>query len=319
MMVTNSGTGELFLPAVYLLVFYAVFSDTDYISIDAFRRRRYEKIDDLDERLQSRISGEHSMSILKWLLVTLGIIYFLNGAAKIQVSGFRWLNPDSLQRYLLNSRSGGSGVVFEPLNQLFVQYDLIAFIGTVSNFVLEIGFLIAIVAGITITPFVIGLVGFHTLIALTMSPFFFDNYILLLLLLPWDNLHSGTARDNQLDIVYDNRCHFCIRSLLIIKSFDTAEIYQFIRNSDVPPERERDDLDYNSAMYVFDNDDVFRGYYGFQRILRTYWISSPLATLMGLPLIRNIGVFAYERIAANRSRIFVCSVEEKGPKSEDST
>jgi predicted DCC family thiol-disulfide oxidoreductase YuxK len=286
-------------------MFFAVFSDTDRISIDEFRRNRKKNISELNNMLTS--NKKHSMIVLKLILLVVGIFYFATGFAKLEPS-LSWFTGDNLARGLRRAQlqTGQESLI----GDILIQHDILSTLGAISTMFLELGFLIAILTNIM--PLIIFIIGFfilHTLIALTITPNFFDQYIILMLFLPFDRIYSRVAFDQSLDVIYDENCHFCIRSLLIIKHLDINNTISYYAQSDIPESYSKEDLDYETAMYVYDGNNWHRGYYGFRRILRNFRIFAPIYYLMRFTIAEKIGEHVYRYIADNRSKHFACDVE----------
>ena len=131
------------------------------------------------------------------------------------------------------------------------------------------------------------------------------------LFVPWDRLYERVVSDRPLDLVFDERCLFCARSLLPLQLLDVNEAVTFYTQRDAPARyRERADVDFEGAMYVFDEDGVaYASYDAFRELLRQYRVCFPLVSLMGLGPVARVGRRVYASVAATRSRHFECAVE----------
>lgn len=302
-MVTNSGTSTTFLPPVYLLVLFAVFRRTDHLSIDKFRGQRSARLQELVRRLKSSSDRVYSMSVLKWILLTTGSFYFLTGFHKI-LYGFKWVDGANLRRYLQIAIVDRGKPL--PLARFIIEQPLLAEISAWSSVGLEVGFVFAILAGVSITPLVVGLIGFHAIVSLAMTPNFFDQYILFSLFLPWDKINKKLSSTDKIEVVFDEKCHFCTRSLLLIDILDLNDVLSFYSQSDLPEQLAATELEFDEAMYAFVDGTPHRGYQAFAVIFRSFGFTRPVAWFMCLPGIDAIGERLYGYVASNRGRYFRC-------------
>lgn len=197
-----------------------------------------------------------------------------------------------------------------PLGDFVISHPSLAFLAAFGTVVFETGFVFVVLAGWPIWVFAIGLIGMHTGIAVAMTPFFWNHYVLFALFLPYDRLFSRLESDRPIDIVYDERCYFCARSLTVFNRLDMNDTVRFYSQSTVPDQyTERADVDFKEAMVAFVDGESHRGYDAFVALLAHYRITLPIVLLMRLPGIRHAGERVYAYVAANRQRYFVCSVE----------
>jgi hypothetical protein len=138
-------------------------------------------------------------SALKWFSLALAIIYFHTGYGKVVTAGIEWVYPSSLMKLIQ-----AEVVMFlgEPsaFAQMLFDYPLFTLASTVMTLVFELGFVVVLLLGWRITPVVLGLWGLHLMILLTMEIFFFDQYILFLLLVNWDALPPLRVLKRQLSL-----------------------------------------------------------------------------------------------------------------------
>ena len=168
--VTNSGA--TFLPTIYLLILWGLYRDTDPYQIG---------------KSKSELEAdEFDFSILKWFLLIVGASYFFTGYVKVTSAFSAWLNWRNLA-LLIHREALMHLEVLPSLGAWLLNYPTLLWVSSIGTLFLELGFLIVILLRkIPLWPFLIGLFGFHAIIALAMNIFFFDQYILLALFLPWD-------------------------------------------------------------------------------------------------------------------------------------
>ena len=297
---------SLYLPSMILLL-YALYAEQDALSLDGVRRTAGASLDELNDRLQSDAPTQRRVTVLKWTLVLVAFLYFVGGIDKmIQGPITDWLTAGNMQRYTLYENVEHRQA--RPLGQFIRSNDAFSLLSAVATIVLETGFLVAIVVGLPLAPFVFGLMGMHTIIALAMNPLFVEQYVYLLLFLPWDRLYARTATGRSLTVVYDPRCRFCARSLSVFESLDVADTVAFRPPTDAPAEyRDLDGVDFDESMYAFADSEGYEGYYAFRELLRQYRVFAPFVWLMGRSAVESFGVRVYRYVADNRSRHFACA------------
>jgi predicted DCC family thiol-disulfide oxidoreductase YuxK len=305
----SSGHSTALFLGVYGLVFFALYRDADAISVDRFRETRSWSLSSLNDFLKDGTADRYRMQPLALVLVTVGIVYFGSGWDKVVNTPLTtWLTPDYLARHLL-----ALDVMYrtpKPVADLLLQSPLLIQAAAVGTLLLELGFVVVILARLPITPFVVGLVGMHSVIALAMGPFFFGQYVLFALFVPWDTLLARATSDDRLALIYDEHCKFCARTLHLFALLDVTDSITFYSQSDVPDRyRERDDVDLETAMYAATEDGLKRGYHAFRVLLGHFGVFAPLVWFMNRAPVAALGERVYQYVARNRSRYFVCSVE----------
>jgi hypothetical protein len=182
-MIHNSGTIQMFLFDIYLLVLFGIYRHLDGISVDAFRRSKQESLSEINKFLRSGGRDSIRLSFFKWLLLTFALTYFFNGYAKIIYGPvWEWMTADSMARILqFEQIVTGRGL---PLGDFVISHPFLAFLAAFGTVVLETGFVFVVLAGWPIWVFVIGLIGMHTGIAVAMTPFFWNHYVLFALFSP---------------------------------------------------------------------------------------------------------------------------------------
>lgn len=296
--IANSGTAETFIPISFVLMVFAVYRSDVVMSVDHFRRQASESHDRLTDRLESGEGETYSLTPLKWILVVTGVFYFLTGYAKVtDGSVFEWATGASMNRFMQRAVLRGYD---SPFVDLFVSLPLVPDVSAVVSIVLEVGFLPVILAGFGISLFVVGLFVFHTAIALALTPFFFDQYFVLLLFFSWDSLHRRLSSSTAVDVVYDDGCNFCTRTLLQVDHFDLRDQVAYHPASDVPERFDSENHDVQNAMYAHVDGEAYRGYHAFRTTFGQLGFLRPVAFLMGLPVVRLVGERVYAYVAEHR-------------------
>ncbi|MFP8955178.1 DCC1-like thiol-disulfide oxidoreductase family protein [Natrialbaceae archaeon A-CW3] len=308
-----AGTVESLFVCAYIILMFALFHDTDddVLSVDAIRQTGEQSLSELNAFLKSDPERTYRMTVLKWSLLAVGIIYvgsawgkFLNGPIDI------WLSGTELQRDILFSQEVTG--IERPLAEPILANDFLSWAGFVGTALIQVSLLIAVVLGLPITLSALGLIGFHLGVIAMLGLYFIDMILVLSLFAAWDVVYRRLAAsdDESVQVVYDERCYFCARSLYPFKHLDVNDSVQFYSQSDVPRELiDRDDVDLESELYLFRDGEAYGGYEAFRQLFAQFWVFLPLTLLMALPPVRVVGDRVYAYIARNRSRHFVCSID----------
>ncbi|GAB7018807.1 thiol-disulfide oxidoreductase DCC family protein [Halostagnicola bangensis] len=304
-----SGTVESMFVCAYFILLFAFFHDDDALSADAVIRTKEKSIDQLNWFLKEGSNQSYRMRPFKWGLVILGLMYLGAAWGKLLNGGFDiYLSGTDLQRDIVYNQVATG--MYRPIGDFVVQHEILAWLGFVGTAFVQSLFIVAIVLGVTVTPFILGLIGFHVGVILTLGIYFVDMIVVLSLYAAWDVGYRKIAADqtNAVQLVYDERCYFCARALYLFKHLDINDSVQFYTQSDAPSELvARDDVDLEKEMYLFRDGEAYGGYDAFRHLFKQFRIFFPITLLMVLPPVRMVGERIYEYIADNRDRHFVCS------------
>ena len=293
---------KTFLLPAYFLIFYGIYRTQDLLTVDHFCSMGSVPQGHLNQRLQSAESAPAAtLSALKWLLLCMAAIYFFTGFGKFKVAGwdFDWAAAENIRLSLLHNAIN-RGISLPPLGGLLLEHPWILGLMGAGTLLLELGFVVVVLCGGPITPFILGLAGMHFGILLTMHVnYLTDMMFIYAAFLAWDSLAGRLQRGRNLTIVYDDNCTFCMRVLLLVKDCDIAGGLRFLGSSDPGVPRGHD---YTSAMIVFDqNGHAFRGYDGFVAVFSYLGLTRPLAQIMVVPPVAYAGRGLYRLLARNRS------------------
>lgn len=310
MAMNHSGETQQMAIGSLLVLLFGLYAEQDKISIDALRETRHASMTELNDTLKGSVKATYPMQPFKWAILLVAILYA--GAPwfrAVQTGLGAWMAPESLARwttyFLTILRS-------DPfLGVMLVESPLLLQLGTWGTILVEMSLLLFVPLGLSVTPIIFLLLGLHFMIFATMQIFFFDMFFFLLLFVAFDRGYARVVTDRKIDLVYDERCFFCARSLYLFKFIDINETVTFYTQSTAPAQyRNRDGVDFEDRMYVFIDDSRYGGYWAFRELLRQFWFPVPLAWIMNFSPVAAIGERVYQYVANNRSRYFVCSVEE---------
>lgn len=283
------GTEAIFI-ATYFVVLFGLYSEYDVLTLDRGRRRESPLA--LRNTLATAGAARYALPQLRWSIVVVAVLYFFSGMEKV-VRGpvWEWARPETMARFLTHRRE-----IYHtdpPLADLMLESELLLFGAEAGTIVLEVGMLVAIVAGIAVTPVMVGLFAMHAGIALTLNPFFLDSMIFLCLFLGWDRLLALGASEQRVDVVYDDTNSGLMQLLVVVSHLDVSDSLEFHPSSD-PSWSVRGDL------RVTIDGESYRGYEGVRCLLSACSrLTAPVATALGLPGVRSIGQAWYRRITAH--------------------
>lgn len=308
----HSGKAQSITIAALLVILFGLYAGRDQLSIDGFRRTRQQSLSELNATLQGSIQSSYRMEPLKWALVMIGIIYFGAGVAKITTGPLlAWIQPENLARWTLYHYHFYQRELLA--GSLLIESDILLTLSSASTVLAEVGLLFAVLAGVSVTLPIVLLLGMHTTVMFVMGILFFDSFFFLALFAAYDRGYARLVPDRDIDLVYDEHCYFCARSLYMFKYLDINETVSFYSQSSAPAQyQSRDEVEFDDEMYVFVDKRAYGGYAAFRELLRQFWFTTPIVWLMGFSLIERIGNRVYKYIAKNRNRYFVCSVERSG-------
>ena len=280
----------------YFLIFYGLFCAVDRISLDALLEERRRSASDVGATLMKE---DHSRTVtleaLKWFLVALAGIYFLTGFGKWRSSGWgmAWASAENIRLSLLHNTVWRT-IPLSPLAEFLCDHPLLLALAGHGTMLLELGFLVTVLAGLPITPFVVGLISMHLIILFAMDvDYFRDMAILHFTFFAWDSLAARLQRSKRLTVVFDDRSAACMNLLSLFKQADVAGHLHFVASSDAATPRPSQHV---AGIRVI--DDAGResiGYDGVVSLLSYQGLTRPLAWLMALPPVRTAFVISGQR------------------------
>lgn len=296
---TSGETTSLFI-GTYLLLLFAMFADTDVLSVDGLRKTESESTASLRARLVSNTES-YRMPALKWGLVVLALIYFGSGFDKIFHEGLlagpslAFIAPENLTRIIVVRTHHNQWPI--DIGRLLIEYPLLVSGLATLTLGLELGLLVAVLAGVTVTPIVLGILGFQTSVLIVLGIFFVDAYPLFLAFAAWDWGFEWISRDREIDLLFDCQRRFCMRGLLPFAFIDVAGKVSFHAQQDAPEVyRTRDDVDFDSPIHVFADGVAYEGYTAVRELLRQFRVFDPLVWLMEIPVVESFGRRGYRYV-----------------------
>lgn len=112
------------------------------------------------------------------------------------------------------------------------------------------------------------------------------------------------SKGKTLNIIYDGKCGFCIRSLKVVSALDVRGVLRFHDFQQVSTFQEFPILlgaDVEGAMYaVAEGERPQRGFFAFRHVLWTSPLMWPLILLFYFPGVSFPGTRVYSWVARNR-------------------
>lgn len=292
---------QMFFAAGLLLMFYALYSDRDELSVDGLRRTSHTGLNGLNAHLKRPVgSRRYRASPLRVFLLALGLLYFGSGLGKLVVGGPGWMTATNLGRNVFRPIQYG----YAPgLRDVILQFELLLLALAVGTIVLELGFLVSILTNRLFDAFILSLLAFHIGIALTMGPIFVYTIVFLLLFLDWRRIASAITPSDDLIVAYDEHCFACARSLYFFKYLDVTDTVEFYSQSNVAPGSERiEGVDFDRSIHLINGGDVYEGYNALRELCRRLGVLYPIYVLLWIPPVPSLGRRVYRRLTADRSR-----------------
>lgn len=292
--------------AAYFLLFFALYAETDHLSVDTLLARTPLDRPTAARRLTGSPGAGYDMRILQLTLFTVAVLYFGSAWAKVVLGGdglaWAWLGSANLGRWTVSSL-----LYWEPptaLGGLMLRYPVLLSGAAVGTVVLEAALLVAVLLGVGVTPVVVGLVGMHTVITLALGPFFLDQYVFLALFVPWDDLYRRVAPTTAAVVAVDtDRLHPA--RLLPLALLDPDGGVAF-RTAD----------DDRAALRVTTDDGTYTGGDAAQVLLGRYPVARPLAWLLDRPLGRRVLRRAWRALGDTRREPARSGTRRRRPGSD---
>lgn len=266
----------------FFLIFYGMFRDSDTLSWDGWLAARKRSRPELSGELRTALTPV-TLDALKWFLVTLAGIYFFAGFGKWRESGwgFSWASGENIRLSLLTCATQLTLPV-APIGEFLCRHPTALSLAGYGTMLLELGFLLAVLAGLPITPFIAGLAGMHWVILQAMNiNYFADMGFLYLAFVAWDDLAARLQRSRRLLVVYDENDPRWMSILLLFRRSDVTGGLRFVASCDeTAPQPSGNGI----GMRVI--DEMGReacGYDGVVALLAYQGLTRPLAWLLSIP------------------------------------
>lgn len=291
----GSGETEALFIGVYVLILFGLFPESNVLSVDFLRRTKHESLATLRRRLGPD-GTSHRMPALKWSLVVIALIYFGAGFEKVFHDGITnpslgFATAENLARIVTTYRPDG------PLN-FVAEYPLLMRAGGIGTLVLELGFLVAVLAKLSITPMILGVLAFTASNRLLLGIHFVDVYFLLLLFAAWDVGYKRLIRDREIAVVFDEQCRGCMRALVPFALLDVSDTIDFHPRTEAPDRyAQRTDADVSGGVCVFRDGDRYEGYDAVRELFDQYRCFVPIVWVMRLPFVEDVGTRVHRYLA----------------------
>ena len=283
--VSGSWSTHMYFAAGLLLLFFALYDEQNWLSIDGLRLAQTKDSKALTRHLQTPLTPRYRATPLTLFLVCLGFLYFGSGLAKMTVGGPGWISATNLGRHMYRPVVPG----YTPeLRDLVLQFDLLLLVMAAMTIVVEIGLLVSIVIDRFFSTFIVLLIGFHVGIALLMGPVFLYTVVFLALFVNWERIIAQLQPDKSIDVVYArDSVHESI--LYFVKYIDVTETLWFYPQQNAPESlTDRNEVE-EATIVVIREDVTHPGYEAYVQLLRHIRVLTPLSILLRVPPVATIG------------------------------
>ncbi|WP_394740120.1 thiol-disulfide oxidoreductase DCC family protein [Natronococcus roseus] len=297
-----AGTVESLFICGYLLLLFALFAEDDPLSVDGFRRTGERSLAELNTVLTDGTDRAYRMRALKWGLLAVAIIYVgsawgkaLNGPLEI------WLSGAELQRDILFY--GELTGIDRALGAPIVEHEWLAWVGFVGTALIQVSLFAAVVFGVSVTLPILGILGFHISVILTLGLYFIDMLLVLSLFAAWDGAYRRlvAAADEPVRVGYDDHWSGCVRTLAVLAHLDVTDSVEFVPQSDAPSAL----TDREKGLVLVRDGTGYHGYEAGRQLLSQFRLCAPLAVAMATPPVRALGTRLYAAAAPARTRSLV--------------
>ncbi len=301
---------KTFLLTIYFLIGLGLYRHQDVLTLDRWKTGRTIRGGDLHAALHAPQPPACPMHALRFFLVVFGLIYFFTGWAKFLGGhgSLQWAAAENI-RLVIHKNALYHIHQWPAAAAALLPHDLPFAVAGGLTLLLELGFILAILLRRPITPFVAGLFVMHSGILATMHlNYLTDMAVFYAVFLPWDTWSRRLGRGGPLEVIYDDGCSFCMRTLLLFKRLDSSGRLRFSAASKIAPGYHglsADDL--TAALHVVDGrGHIHVGYAAFVALVDQIGLARPLACLMKWSPVARVGHRVYAWVARNRGNISAC-------------
>ena len=223
--VDNQGK-RLLIPAIVILVL-GIWRQADQLSLDLLRsfhgadRQRKE-----DLLAQSPV---RRLEALRIALLAASGTYFLTALGRIlHGSYWAWTDPANLRRTIHVEALKNLGLTETWLGAAVIDSPNFV-VGVLSHgtMVLELGFLATVLAGLPVWPVVLGLLGLHAGIFLSMHLLFVESACLLLPFVDWARVIALFQKPDPAVIRYRSSMNVGSTLLMVFRQLDVRNAFDF--------------------------------------------------------------------------------------------
>ena len=238
------------------------------------------------------------------LFLLVGAFYSLAGLNKIIDVGFgfpfsldleKWNEYATEKSMFLTSRN------YKPLitsSTLFMNKIFSDFSGLI-NIITELGFISILWLPRYRFIIITSMIFMHITVFNTHAINFLGSSFILLLCFDWNILIR------ELNLIYDDNCGFCKKSLKKVKKFDLFNRINLIPSyatEKYPNEMKKTRLDLEMGA-VDENNEIFYGADAFEQVFSRVPLFWPIAILMKIPGVIYLARLCYKTIAKNRNKL----------------
>lgn len=253
---------------------------------------------------------------LRFIWLSMGVIYFSAGFWKVWTSGYKWAFSDNPKIMMYNKWLELGG--WRPILNID-QHPMLYQLSAAATIVFELSFIVIIFFPAIRFLAPLGGLAFHNMTNLFMRIPFWQLQVCYVAFPDWDRWFRSLGKrlfNAEMFVVYDGNCKLCRRTIASLQTIDILHRVTYV-NGLVRDELERRDLLWLNSeallhdMFAVVGKSEWRGFEAYRVLTRrfpTLWPMLPFLYVWPIPLIARR---VYRRVADSRA----CSiVESKAPE-----
>lgn len=243
---------------------------------------------------------------LRFIWLTMGLIYFSAGFWKAWTGGYRWAFSDNPRNMFYNKwMEFGSWTPFFRIDRYPLLYQLSA----AATIAFELSFIVMIFFPAIRFLAVLGGLTFHNMTRLFMRIPFWELQVCYVSFVDWHRFFRFLGRRlcrGEMYLIYDGNCRICRRAVASLRSIDVFERVTWLNAFNRKELNEHglgnlpsDDL--VSDIHLVAGSKVWRGFEAYRKVafrLPALW---PFIPFLYLPPLPRIGRALYRHVADSRA------------------
>lgn len=237
MLVNLSGETEQMALAALFIFFIGMYSEEDVLTLGTLAALRgvpagilFNGGDHDTQTLTDTFNkSEYRATSLKYILIVLAITYAGAVYMRTQTDGLSaWTDPENFTRFFTYHHDLIGQQFF--VGELLMKSDTALTVVAWGTNIIELGLLVALLLGASITPVIILLIVLHTGIALAMGIVFFDLIIFLMCFAAYDQFNTRIPTDDPIEITVNSNATTYTPYIGLFKLLDANERISWKQN-----------------------------------------------------------------------------------------
>jgi len=291
---------------VWFAAILAMSRCSDVLSVDAifsaWRRA------DRGETAPPTVSVVYALP-LRFVWLTLGVIYFFPGVWKYWSGGPAWIFSDNL-KFVMYQKWFELGT-WQPLIRID-QSPLVMQMSALGTILFEVSFIFLLFSPRLRSLAAIGGIVFHTVIYFTMRIWFWTLQLTYASFVNWSALCERLGQwfyHQDMFFIYDGNCQMCRRTIASIRTFDLLNRVTYVNALDTPALEAHGLNNVQSDALLRDihavvGERVQSGFAAYRALAARIPLLWPVLPLLYLPFVSSLATRMYRQIADSRT----CSI-----------